>query len=399
MTQSMPTPQSPTPDSSSEQILWRLQQPLDMNRVKRRRAPGKGTVPYLEGFDVIEAANDLFLFRWSFDLLSEPHIMRWDKALTFYDQRARKKMPVLGEDGNPTTEIAGVAYVTGRTTVELDGQAYNHADAGARIFTGDTPEALDMAIAGSVTDCLKRCFRQLGEQFGNSLYDKEIARTAGLENGASSYSDNGRGTTKNGGAHREAIQDAQRQASTPATIQPDVLLYQHGSAVFMNNLSEARAFNAYKAAHDGQAAAAKDALRSWSNGRKGTRQIYLIEDSRRNDHVISNDSHCWPPGPRPGDALHACRAGGDQFQPGCQPAVHRLERPGSEGNHLVPGFGLGQDRRELQPVSAQRQPGAGGRPAGVRPGDGWPTALHPPGWFARFILRSKCQHRAFSLEP
>ena len=41
-------------------------------------------------------------------------------------------------------------------------------------------QALDMAIAGAATDCLKRCFRQAGEQFGNSLYDKEIARTAGL---------------------------------------------------------------------------------------------------------------------------------------------------------------------------------------------------------------------------
>ena len=71
-------------------------QPLDMNRVKRRQASGQGTVPYLEGYDVIEAANDLFLFRWSFDLLSEPHIMRWDKVITFYDQRAKKKVPVLG---------------------------------------------------------------------------------------------------------------------------------------------------------------------------------------------------------------------------------------------------------------------------------------------------------------
>ena len=41
MTQSMPTPDPPTLDPSSEQILWRLRQPLDMNRVKRRQAPGQ----------------------------------------------------------------------------------------------------------------------------------------------------------------------------------------------------------------------------------------------------------------------------------------------------------------------------------------------------------------------
>jgi hypothetical protein len=78
---------------SLDEIIRRLQQPLDMSRVKRRQAPGQGTVPYLEGYDVIEVANDLFRFRWSFDLLSEPHIMRWDKAVTFYDQRLKKKCP------------------------------------------------------------------------------------------------------------------------------------------------------------------------------------------------------------------------------------------------------------------------------------------------------------------
>ena len=64
-------------------------------------------------------------------------------------------------------------------SVNLDGQTYTHSDLGRCMFTGDSPEALDMALAGCVTDCLKRCFRQIGEQFGLSLYDKEIAATAG----------------------------------------------------------------------------------------------------------------------------------------------------------------------------------------------------------------------------
>ena len=157
-----------TSDLTTEQIVHLLRQPLDMNRVKRRQAPGMGSVPYLEGYDVIETANDLFQFRWSFDLLSEPHIMRWDKVITAYDPHLKKKAPVLGEDGKPVTEVAGIAYITGRITVELAGKVYSHADAGRCVFSGDTPEALDMALAGAVTDCLKRCFRQMGEQFGNS---------------------------------------------------------------------------------------------------------------------------------------------------------------------------------------------------------------------------------------
>lgn len=261
MTQAMPTHDPPTLDPSSEQILWRLRQPLDMNRVKRRQAPGQGTVPYLEGYDVIEAANDLFLFRWSFDLLSEPHIMRWDKVITFYDQRARKKVPVLGEDGKPTTEIAGVAYITGRITVELDGKAYSHADAGRCIFTGDTPEALDMAIAGAVTDCLKRCFRQLGEQFGNSLYDKEIARTAGLENGAS----NSNGSNSTG----QSASPNSPAPSNPPASQAETLQYRDGVAVDTANAAELEAYNTFKSAHQGLAPASREVLRAWVASRNG----------------------------------------------------------------------------------------------------------------------------------
>jgi len=264
MKQSMQTSDPPMLDTAADQILLRLQQPLDMNRVKRRQASGSGTVPYLEGYDVIEAANDLFLFRWSFDLLTEPHIMRWDKAVTFYDQRLKKKVPVLGEDGKPTTEIAGVVYITGRITVELDGKAYSHADAGRCIFSGDTPEALDMAIAGAVTDCLKRCFRQLGEQFGNSLYDKEVARTAGLE----SHTSNGHGSNGNGRSEKSTRQVASPIASASQT---EGLQYLDGITVDTTNAAELEAFIAFKSAHQEVYPASREALRAWlanHNGKK-----------------------------------------------------------------------------------------------------------------------------------
>lgn len=60
-------------------ILWELRQPLDMSRVKRRQAPGMGSVPYLEGYDVIDRANSIFGFTWSFDLIGDPVIVRWQK--------------------------------------------------------------------------------------------------------------------------------------------------------------------------------------------------------------------------------------------------------------------------------------------------------------------------------
>lgn len=150
-----------------DRILWELRQPLDMSRVKRRQAPGLGSVPYLEGFDVINRANEIFGYAWSFDLISEPLIARWHKKIMVWNQQERRKIPVTDANGNFQTEEVGLVYITGKVTVELNGKLYTHSDLGRCIFTGDTPEALDMALAGSATDCLKRCFRQLGEQFGN----------------------------------------------------------------------------------------------------------------------------------------------------------------------------------------------------------------------------------------
>jgi predicted nucleic acid-binding Zn finger protein len=268
--QGLPIAQMGMDAPPTDEVIWRLRQPLDMNRVKRRQAPGQGTVPYLEGFDVIEMANELFLFRWSFDLLSEPKVMRWDKVITFYDQHARKKVPVLGEDGKPTTEVAGIVYLTGRVTIELTGKAYSHADVGRCVFSGDTPEALDMAIAGAATDCLKRCFRQAGEQFGNSLYDKEIARTAGLENGNGSETT----PTRNGSPEPSPRTTSPVPASAipPTTpTQPEVMQYRDGTAVEMSNTAEVTAFNMFKTDHQGLAPATRDVLRAWSarsNGKK-----------------------------------------------------------------------------------------------------------------------------------
>ena len=246
--------------TSTEQLIGRLRQPLDMSRVKRRQSSGQATVPYLEGFSVIDAANDLFQFRWSFDLISEPRIMRWDKTVTAYDSRLRKKTPVLGEDDRPLSEPVGVVYITGRIEIELDDKAYSHADVGRCTFTGDTPEALDMAIAGAATDCLKRCFRQLGEQFGLCLYDKEIAKTAGLDvplgAGEPTHRRNGNGSQPPA---------AQPEASNKAT-------YRDGTAVDINNAAELTTFQAYTAAHNGQPPTSRDALRVWLSSQNGTKK-------------------------------------------------------------------------------------------------------------------------------
>ena len=162
------------------EIIQHLSRPLDRKRVRLRSAPGQGTVPFLEDFDVINTANQIFDYRWSFDLLSEPRLVLWEQAVTTWDSRRRQRTPVLDpETGQQTMQRAGTVYLTGKVTIELDGKPYTHANLGCLSFTGDTPEALEMALSGAASDCLKRCLRQLGSQFGLDLLAKESARGAG----------------------------------------------------------------------------------------------------------------------------------------------------------------------------------------------------------------------------
>ena len=227
-----------------DRILWELRQPLDMSRVKRRQAPGLGTVPYLEGYDVIDRANAIFDFAWSFDLLGEPVVVRWQKKIMAWSQQERRKVPQVDANGNFQTEDVGIVYATGKVSITLNGQVYTHADLGRCVFSGDTPESLDMALAGSVTDCLKRCFRQLGDQFGNTLYDKEIAQIAGLEQGQSGNN----GSTDH------------RPAANPAPAAPS-RLYTDGTSV-NGNVPEQEAYDAF-VKKMGKAPASKTELRNW----------------------------------------------------------------------------------------------------------------------------------------
>jgi hypothetical protein len=238
-------------------ILWELRQPLDMSRVKRRQAPGMVSVPYLEGYDVIDRANRIFGFTWSFDLVGEPVIVRWQKKVLIWNQQEKRKVPSLDANGNVLVEEVGLVYITGKVTVDLDGKFHCHADLGRCAFTGDSPEALDMALAGSVTDCLKRCFRQMGEQFGNSLYDKEIAQNAGLEQNRST-----------GANSPTASQSSRPVVSTPAPTLPVVRKYGNGVSV-NGNASEQEAYDQYKE-KTGKAPSSKDELRTWLTGQRST---------------------------------------------------------------------------------------------------------------------------------
>jgi hypothetical protein len=147
----------------NEKIITELNKPLDESRIKYRKAfdGGEHKVPYLEGHDIISKANELFKYEWQFDL-ENIQIEKW-------------RAVVLDRKTNQEKEVdKGIVYVNGCVSA----CEQRHSDIGRCAFTG--MEQLDTALAGAATDCMKRCFRQFGEQFGNTLYDKDVV--ADLDN-------------------------------------------------------------------------------------------------------------------------------------------------------------------------------------------------------------------------
>jgi hypothetical protein len=141
----------------SEQALEELAKPLDPKRITvGQNGPLRG-IKYLEGEDVIRTANHIFGYGgWSFELLAQPWIVE------------------KGEQGNNHT-LYEVWAAHGRLTVS----DAHFADVGTCVRQGAGSGGLEMAIKGAVTDCVKRCLRNMGDQFGLILYDK-TADMAGI---------------------------------------------------------------------------------------------------------------------------------------------------------------------------------------------------------------------------
>ena len=140
-----------------DHALEELAKPLDPKRITvGQNGPLRG-IKYLEGEDVIRTANHIFGYGgWSFELLAQPWIVE------------------KGEQGEKHT-LYEVWAAHGRLTVS----DAHFADVGTCVRQGPGSGGLEMAIKGAVTDCVKRCLRNMGDQFGLILYDK-TADMAGI---------------------------------------------------------------------------------------------------------------------------------------------------------------------------------------------------------------------------
>ena len=153
----------------SDDQVGKLRKPLMAEHVKSREAFGSGKLSYIAGFHAIDMANDIFGFDgWSTEILVLKEVNRVsyikppyksgdkEKPMVAIAYMCNLRLSVRAEDGT---------IVTKEDTGFGDGQA------------GDTPagmhSAIELASKEAVTDAIKRCLRAFGNQFGNSLYDKD----------------------------------------------------------------------------------------------------------------------------------------------------------------------------------------------------------------------------------
>ena len=131
-----------------------LNKELDSNRIKIREK-GNVSLSYIEGFDVIDTANLIFGYgNWSYLISSLNQVSQEQNHNQNFVVCYKAVVKLIIKDENHTKSISrqDVGFGTGVSKTLADA----HENAGKE----------------AVTDALKRTLRSLGNQFGNSLYDK-----------------------------------------------------------------------------------------------------------------------------------------------------------------------------------------------------------------------------------
>jgi DNA repair and recombination protein RAD52 len=137
--------------NTTQQITEQLKQPLDVSRVKKRQGGGGTSLSYIETHDAITRLNQVFGFGgWEFTLLN-------------FEQFTTPKGLIFRQ--------------TARLTVHFEGREVTREDVGIGVASNTNGDQLEKGMKEAASDCLKRCARTLGEQFGNSLYERTRRNT------------------------------------------------------------------------------------------------------------------------------------------------------------------------------------------------------------------------------
>jgi DNA repair and recombination protein RAD52 len=153
--------------------LDRLTQPIGASRVKSRSGGRGGTLSYIEAHDAIRTANEIFgIGGWFYTVeeltpLGEPEPVTKDNRKGFRaGYRAVVKVTIPGVP--PAMNQAG-GLASQRPTVTFSDVGYGDSIE----YTGSYITVQELAMKEAVSDGVKRALKNLGDQFGLSLYDKE----------------------------------------------------------------------------------------------------------------------------------------------------------------------------------------------------------------------------------
>lgn len=141
-----------------------LREPLIAENVQSRKGAGSQQLKYIAGFHAINEANRIFGFDgWTTQI----------EAITELNRAHYVKKPYR-QDGKEEKKVS-VAYMC-RMRLTVGGCVREDVGFGDGIGP-DTPgglhSAIELATKECVTDAIKRCLRSFGDQFGNSLYEKD----------------------------------------------------------------------------------------------------------------------------------------------------------------------------------------------------------------------------------
>lgn len=134
---------------------------IDASAVSERKK-GDIMLSYIEGHKVIQLLNSIYPSLWEFGEIN----------LTLLGTRGKTKND---KNGVPIPSGTEVGYMcTGKLTINSFPQPLTFMDVGFGTGTSYSSQfdAHESAGKEAVTDCMKRCARNLGNAFGLALYDK-----------------------------------------------------------------------------------------------------------------------------------------------------------------------------------------------------------------------------------
>src|SRR5580765_7491050 len=136
---------------------------LDKSKVKPRKGANGRTVSYVEGWYVVDMANEVFGFG------------NWD-AETVEMRREHEPVQIPPSAEHPKGGIVVTYSARVRVTVySQDGsrKVVRERSGGHRGFGATVGQAVEDCIKAAETDATKRAFVTFGNVFGLALYDKE----------------------------------------------------------------------------------------------------------------------------------------------------------------------------------------------------------------------------------